>query len=57
MSMPRKETCAMNQKMQLIGDWLSGEYSVMELREVYSVSRNTVYKWITRYQFEGPEGL
>lgn len=55
--MPWKETCAMNQKMQLIGDWLSGEYSVTELSEIYNVSRNTIYKWVMRYQSDGPEGL
>jgi putative transposase len=55
--MPWKETCAMDQKVQLIGDWLSEEYSVTELSQMYSVSRNTVYKWIGRYASEGVESM
>ncbi len=55
--MPWKETCAMNQKTQMIGDWLSDEQSLTELSEVYGVSRKTIYKWIGRYEAEGPSGL
>jgi len=31
--MPRKETSVMNQKIQLMGDWLSGAYSLSPLRD------------------------
>jgi len=55
--MPWKETCAMDQRVQLIGDWLSDEYCVTELSELYGVSRKTIYKWIKRYEVEGPAGL
>jgi putative transposase len=55
--MPWKETCAMDQKMQMMGDWLRGEFSITDLSEVYEVSRNTIYRWIERYEREGPEGL
>jgi transposase InsO family protein len=55
--MPWKETCAMDQKVQLIGDWLSEEYSITDLSEIYGVSRPTVYKWIERYEMEGMDGL
>ena len=55
--MPWKETCAMDEKMQLMGDWLSREYSVTDMSKVYGVSRNTIYKWVARYETEGPEGL
>ena len=55
--MPWKETCAMDQKMQMIGDYLSGEYSITQLSEMYQVSRKTIYKWIRRYEAEGPSGL
>ena len=48
--MPWKETSAMSQKIQLIGDWLSGEYRKSELGEAYGISRPTVDKWIGRYQ-------
>jgi putative transposase len=52
-----KETCAMEQKIQLIGDWLKNEHTISELGEHYRVSRKTVYKWIYRYQAGGPEAL
>jgi putative transposase len=55
--MPWKETCVMDQKIELIGDWLRGEYSVTDLSRIYGVSRNTAYKWLERYKAEGPEGL
>lgn len=55
--MPWKETCAMDQRVEMIGDWLSGSWSVTELSQVYGVSRKTIYKWIGRYEMMGPGGL
>lgn len=55
--MPWKETCPMDQKVQMIGDWLRDEYTITELGEMYDVSRKTIYKWISRYKAEGPAGL
>jgi len=55
--MPWKETCAMDLKVQIIGDWLKKEHTVTELGEHYQVSRKTVYKWINRYQAGGLAGL
>jgi transposase InsO family protein len=52
-----KETCPMDQKMMMIGDWLCREYGVTELKQIYGVSRKTVYKWINRYKTEGSAGL
>src|SRR3972149_4971891 len=52
-----KETCPMNQKIQLIGDWLKEEYTVTELAEYYQVSRKTVYKWLGRYEERGISAL
>ncbi|WP_342348189.1 helix-turn-helix domain-containing protein [uncultured Nitrospira sp.] len=46
--MPWKETSAMDQRLQLIGDWLSHEYTKGELSQIYGVSRPTVDKWIAR---------
>ena len=46
--MPWKETCAMDQRVRLIGDWLEREFSITDLSELYGVSRPTVYKWIAR---------
>jgi transposase InsO family protein len=55
--MPWKETSAMNQKIQLMGDWLSGDYRKSELCEVYGISRPTMDKWIGRYEELGTAGL
>ncbi len=55
--MPWKETCPMDQKMQMIADYISGDYTISELAREYEVSRRTIYKWVRRYQVAGPLGL
>jgi transposase InsO family protein len=55
--MPWKETSAMDQRIQLISDWLSGDYTKTELCQVYGISRPTADKWIERYSERGPQGL
>lgn len=55
--MPWKETCAMDQKMQMIGEYISERCTITQLSEMYGVSRKTIYKWIRRYETEGPSGL
>ena len=55
--MPWKETSAMDQRLQLIADWLSGEYTKHDLCEIYDISRPTADKWIARYQDQGAFGL
>ena len=55
--MPWKETCTMDQKIQLLSDYLKDEYTITELSQNYHVSRETVYKWIKRYHEKGMEGL
>jgi len=55
--MPWKETSAMDQRVQLIADWLSGEYTKSELCRAYGISRPTADKWIHRYREGGPGGL
>lgn len=55
--MPWKETCAMDQRVECIGDWLSGNYTQMQLSRIYGVSRPTIDKWIGRYEREGSAGL
>jgi transposase InsO family protein len=54
---PWKETCAMDERTRLIGDWLSGRYSKSELSRSYGVSRPTVDKWVGRYETDGVSGL
>jgi putative transposase len=55
--MPWKETRVMDEKIKMISDWLSGEYSVSELSQMYGVSRKTLYKWIGRYELDQNTGL
>jgi transposase InsO family protein len=55
--MPWKETCVMDERMQLIGDWLKGEHTISELGEHYQVSRKTVHKWVSRYKEGGIEAF
>lgn len=55
--MPWKETSVMDQKVQLISDWLESAYNIAVLSKIYGVSRPTVYKWIRRYKASGIEGL
>jgi transposase InsO family protein len=47
----------MDQRIQLLSDWLKEEYTVTELSQIYNISRKTIYKWIERYQDQGPQGL
>jgi putative transposase len=52
-----KEIKPMDQKTRLIGDWLSDEFTIVELSDTYDVSRKTIYKWIERYKEGGPAAL
>jgi putative transposase len=55
--MPWKETRVMDQKIKMISDWLSGEYSINDLSRIYKVSRKTIYKWVKRYDTGEYSGL
>jgi transposase InsO family protein len=55
--MPWKETRVIDQKIKMISDWLSGEYSIIDLSRIYKVSRKTIYKWIKRYKADEYSGL
>src|SRR5271157_4285031 len=55
--MPWKETRVMDEKIRMIGNWLSGEYSITELSRIHEVSRKTLYKWIERYEEDRDTGL
>jgi putative transposase len=55
--MPWKETCPMEQRIAMIGDWLKDEASIAELGRIYGVSRVTIYKWLNRFKAEGPKGF
>jgi transposase InsO family protein len=55
--MPWKEDLPMDQKTQFISEYLRDSLSFTELCLRYHISRKTGYKWIARYQAEGPAGL
>ena len=55
--MPWRESCAMDERLRFMADYLRGEMSMIELCELYEVSRKTGYKWRSRYESEGPGGL
>jgi transposase InsO family protein len=55
--MPWKRETELDQRIKLIGDWLSGDYSKTVLAKRYGISRPTVDKWIGRYMKEGADGL
>lgn len=55
--MPWKETCAVDQRVALVADWLRDEWTMTELAWRYGISRKTGYKWVERYDAEGAGGL
>ena len=55
--MPWKETRALELRRALIQSWEVGEESLAELCRQYSISRQTAYKWIHRYEADGVDGL
>lgn len=55
--MPWKRVSPMDQRIELIHDWISGNYSKSELARSYGVSRPTLDKWLKRYLEAGESGL
>ena len=55
--MPWLESCVVDQRVELIADWRSGLWTKVELAERHALSRKCVYKWLERYEAEGPSGL
>jgi transposase InsO family protein len=55
--MPWKQTDLMTERIKLITEHLSGDYSVSELARRHEVSRKSVYKWLERFAMEGWAGL
>ena len=53
--MPWKDTNIMEQRIQFIRDWLRRTHTVSDLSALYEISRKSAYKWIDRYQKEGPD--
>jgi len=55
--MPWKEHDVMEERFEFIKDWKSEEWNMAELCRFYGVSRATGYKWVSRYEADGLEGL
>lgn len=47
----------MDQKIQMIADWQSQNFSIVDLSKKYDVSRPIVYKWLDRYKEFSIDGL
>ena len=55
--MPWLESCAMDERLRFVAEWLCGEVSKTQLCEAYGISRRVGYKWLARYQAGGVSGL
>ena len=55
--MPWQETLLMDQRVQFIADYQRGVFDLADLARRYGISRKTAYKWIDRYEGDGPSGL
>lgn len=55
--MPWVETSPMTERQRFINDIYHGLFSMTELCARYGISRKTGYKWLQRYDDEGPAGL
>lgn len=55
--MPWRESCAMDERVRFVAEWLCGDLSRTELCERYGISRKTGYKWASRYACAGASGL
>lgn len=55
--MPWRERSPMDERVQFIADYLRARWSTTELCRRYGISRKTAYKWIIRYDRDGPRGL
>lgn len=55
--MPWRETCAMDERVRMMGELLSGEEPHAAVFARYGVSAKTGYKWLGRYRAQGAAGL
>jgi putative transposase len=55
--MPWSCSSPMDQKIRFIADYQRRFFSLAELCSRFGVSRKTAYKWIERYEADGPSGL
>lgn len=55
--MPWNQTDSVKQRMLFVADFERDHYSMTELCRRYGISRKTGYKFLDRFDEEGPEGL
>jgi putative transposase len=55
--MPWRERSSMDERVQFISDYLRQLWTMTEMCHRYGISRKTAYKWIARYESDGPRGL
>src|SRR5687767_3992865 len=55
--MPWKQTDPMTERVKMITDHLSGNYNPTDLGRRYGISRESVYKWLERFEELGWAGL
>jgi putative transposase len=55
--MPWRETCAMDERVRMVGELLAGEEPHAAVFVRYAVSAKTGYKWLGRYRAQGAAGL
>jgi hypothetical protein len=55
--MPWKDTSPMNERSKFIARNLADQATMTELCAAFGISRKTGYKWLERYEAEGPRGL
>jgi putative transposase len=55
--MPWSETTPVRERFLFVADVREDLFSVAELCQRYGISRKTGYKWLERFESEGPGGL
>lgn len=55
--MPWKDVSPMDERTRFIKDALRGEIAFSNLCKAYEISRKTGYKWLSRYEENGKQGL
>ena len=55
--MPWSQTSPMDEKRLFVADYCRGIFTMAELCQEFGISRKTGYKWLGRFEEEGPAGL
>lgn len=55
--MPWRETSPMEQRLQFVGEYATGLFTMTELATQYGISRKTGYKWVAEYEAGGASAL